>query len=126
MTQEFATPQDALAHYGKKGMKWGVRNKPTRAEIKDARYNVASDNAKFYKGKSKIKRGEGTRKEKRAAIKKLRASHLKNPDRLTSLRMTNGEKAAFAVLAVAAPPLAVGIAADRVVAKRILTKAAKS
>lgn len=29
--QEFKTPQDALAHYGKKGMKWGVRNedKPT-------------------------------------------------------------------------------------------------
>lgn len=24
--QTFATPQDALAHYGKKGMKWGVRN----------------------------------------------------------------------------------------------------
>lgn len=31
MDQEFATPQDALAHYGKKGMRWGIRNeeKPT-------------------------------------------------------------------------------------------------
>lgn len=25
IAQEFATPGEALAHYGKKGMKWGVR-----------------------------------------------------------------------------------------------------
>src|SRR4051794_32664681 len=24
--QEFASPEEALAHFGKKGMKWGVRN----------------------------------------------------------------------------------------------------
>jgi hypothetical protein len=33
--QEFSTPQEALAHYGKKGMKWGVTTKsPVRAAIK--------------------------------------------------------------------------------------------
>lgn len=35
--QAFATPQDALAHFGVKGMKWGVRNKDRSSGSKPAR-----------------------------------------------------------------------------------------
>jgi hypothetical protein len=53
-TQEFASPAEALAHYGVKGMRWGVRNpdgggssspkapNPVRQVYKDRRQEAAS------------------------------------------------------------------------------------
>jgi hypothetical protein len=53
-TQEFASPAEALAHYGVKGMRWGVRNpdgggssapkapNPVRKVYKDRRQEAAS------------------------------------------------------------------------------------
>lgn len=98
---------DILAHYGKKGMKWGVHNaKPTSGDIKDARTRFSRKAEDFHADTKKLKktteRGSAARVAGMAKLEKRKVSLLKDPDRATSLRMTKGEKAA--TVAVAAAP----------------------
>lgn len=98
---------DILAHYGKKGMKWGVHSaKPSSGDIKDARTRFNRKAEDFHADTKKLKktteRGSAARVAGMAKLEKRKVSLLKDPDRATSLRMTKGEKAA--TVAVAASP----------------------
>lgn len=128
--QEFETPAEALAHYGVKGMKWGVTNAdvrgaPSKAEISDARLRVAGKNVKYHQQRAKIKRSDVGRGQKKDQLKDLKVKTLSDPDRMTAMRLTRGEKAAVAIFTIVAPPVGVSIAAQRVDISRQLNKAQK-
>lgn len=126
MVPEFATPQEALAHYGVKGMKWGVtKTKPTADEIHDARARLTPKNRQYQKDRKAIKKDKTiSRSERKEAIGDLKIATLSDPDRQTAFRMTNGEKAIMALLTVAAPPTAVAVAVSRSSINRQLKDAA--
>lgn len=73
--QEFETPQDALAHYGKKGMRWGVINedKPTGREpgakpVEPSSEDISKAIDKSFAGNSKADiNAEGKAKLKKQA-----------------------------------------------------------
>lgn len=114
--------EPAIIHYGVKGMKWGVRNadRPTTREIKDARARVNEQNRDFRKDRKAIKKGPGTRAEKREDIRNLKIDTLANPDRLTALKMTTGEKYLLAALAPVAPvSVAANLAAQAAVKNQL-------
>lgn len=122
---------DVIEHQGVKGMKWGVRKKPTSAEITDARLRVQAKNIKYVQQRRKIKSQDVSRATKRTQLKDLKTSTLANPDRLTALRLTKGEKAVVGVLALV-PGAQVGIAVgaganvlERVAVKRAIAKTSK-
>lgn len=62
--QEFETPQDALAHYGVKGMQWGVR-KDDQLEGVPAKTNreASKDAREFARAKMFYGEGAGTRRK---------------------------------------------------------------
>ena len=62
--QEFSTPQDALAHYGVKGMQWGVR-KDDKLEGVSAKTNreASKDAREFARAKMFYGEGAGTRRK---------------------------------------------------------------
>jgi hypothetical protein len=119
MFTEAKPPLEELAHFGTKGMKWGVHkthgthefnkkfNTPEKraTEIHRARASVA-------KSKAKAEKAKGT-----PQAKKLKDAHLKNPDRATALRITKGEKAVRALLYafVPVPVVPAAVAANTVV-----------
>ena len=134
------TPQDALAHYGVKVMKWGRRrsdtelakasvgrSKPTNREIHDARARVGSQARQLNRQIDKTNLATG--KQQKVEAKKLSemsTSFLKNPDRATALRLTTGEKVTLSILAVGVPGIgttAAGISAgSRVAARKMVER----
>lgn len=116
---------ETLNHSGVKGMRWGVRKSsqdfarkhPTGRQRADAIYRARA---------AQIKRNTDFATErdpaKRANLKK---AFLNNPDRVTALRMTRGEKVVFTLLGIAVPPAGVGLAvgsAARVAVRRSIEK----
>lgn len=97
---------DALAHVGVKGMKWGVRKKrATSDQIREARVKVRNQESQINKQASRVDNAK-TAKSRAAAQKKhheMSMSYLKSPDRETASRLTTGEKVALAVIAVGIP-----------------------
>lgn len=88
--------EDAIAHSGVKGMKWGVRKKPTAHDIRTARRSVDQQRDNIKVQKKQVKQLAKGSKERTAGEKKLsdmKTSFLKNPDRVTAMRLTKGEAA---------------------------------
>jgi len=124
-TNELKPPLDeALEHYGVKGMKWGVRrsqaqldraagrkrttvkervakSKAKTAETKDARARVASKERQLNRQVDRVNLAEAGKKQADEYLKleKMSVDFLKDPDRSTALRLTTGEKAAMAAIA---------------------------
>lgn len=142
MSQQFATPQDALQHYGVKGMKWGVRksdsggkSKPTSDEIKSARIRTRARQRELGVQADKVNLATGKKQEREAKkFADMSTSYLKNPDRVTAEYLTRGEKVALTVLAVGIPGpgtagaagLAGGTVAGRAIVRRSVRKANES
>lgn len=63
-TQAFASPEEALAHFGVKGMKWGVRNVDGPAGVPPKTNKMAKGDAEeFTKAKLFYGEGAGTRRK---------------------------------------------------------------
>lgn len=95
---------DFLEHYGVKGMKWGHR-KPTSSEIVGARRRVAKASRKVDNAEDKMSTAKDAKSAKAAKkeFDKVNKEFLNNPDRVTALRLTTGEKWSHAALAVLFP-----------------------
>lgn len=75
--QEFDSPQAALAHYGVKGMQWGVRKSDRLEGVSRKTNKEAADDAReFARAKMFYGEGAGTR---RKLIKAKVESRLKDP-----------------------------------------------
>lgn len=118
-----------LEHVGVKGMKWGVRNQrgPTQSSRKFG--------AKFPTGKSRAREITRARNAQVLRAAKFHASpkgspqreaarkaFLKHPDRATSLRLTRGEKAVFAIIGVGTAPTGFGVGVGIGTAARVATR----
>lgn len=106
---------DELKHYGKKGMKWGVRNEDPsgssgglsrkekraakNAEIEEARDRQRMRAVELDKQAFRTYTANGQKATEAAVRKydKMQAELLTNPDAATAAKMTSGEKAALAV-----------------------------
>jgi len=78
-TQEFASPEEALAHFGVKGMKWGVRKEHDGPAGVPAKTNkdAKKDAEEFTKAKLFYGEGAGTRRKLIKA--KVEAKSAKDP-----------------------------------------------
>lgn len=133
---------DELKHYGKKGMKWGVRNDddggkgrpgggdkgPSRkerraaadAEINDARDRQRMRGVELERQAFKTYSANGQKAAEAAVRKydKMNAELLSNPDATTAAKMTSGEKAASAINLGIGLALVVGVAGAKAYAGR--------
>lgn len=119
----FEDNEFTLMHYGVKGMKWGVtntdkakaavgRSKPNSSEIQSARAKIASKERRLNSQIDRTNLASGKKQEAEAKkLADLSTDYLKDPDRATALRMTNGEKFALGILAVGLPGIGTGVAA---------------
>jgi Ni,Fe-hydrogenase III large subunit len=97
-----------LQHHGVKGMRWGVRSKrsyPSGKEIRTARRNVQARRAQMTGNRiaTGVRAVQGNKKavaSLKTQHKDMKMSFLKSPDRVTALKMTKGESAALAILAI--------------------------
>jgi hypothetical protein len=123
-----ATP-DELAHFGTKGMKWGVRKTAGTHEF-HAKYPTAESRASAIRqsrvnvNKAYMKFANEKNPDKREELRKAWVNH---PDRPTALRLTRGEKFAASAVAglaptVVAPAAVAGIVGARVGQRRALEK----
>jgi hypothetical protein len=103
------SPSEIL-HYGKKGMKWGVRTAPKTS----AGRTQAIQRARA--GQIGTRTHYATEARGSAARAKAKKVHLNNPDRATALRLSRGEKVTLGIIAgvLAVPsagivPAAIGV-----------------
>lgn len=120
---------DELQHYGKKGMKWGVTNRPSTVQIKSARRRNVENVQKLMDAEDKVTTAK-TASAKASAQKtydKMTKEYEKNPDRVTSRYFTRGEQLVSVVLVgPGTVPLHVAMAAYRQSAKNAAKKANKN
>lgn len=96
------TREEALAHFGVKGMKWGVRNKKVTAdEIQGARMRQRTRLNKYIDAKgaaSDPRASASARKAAEKRVKDLGREFDTSEDRVTAQRLSNGEKATLLIL----------------------------
>lgn len=98
------TTDEAIAHYGVAGMKWGkTRAKANGYDIRAARTRVQGDKMTLDRAKSKAAKLKDPKERAKAQkdVGKLKAKVLNNPDRVIAARLTRGEKALVLILAPA-------------------------
>lgn len=103
------TPADILEHHGTKGMKWGVRKAAkavagshrTSKEFAQKFPTATSRGKEIRRARMAVNKNVKAidRAKTPAAHKKAADIYLKNPDRATAKRLTQGEKVTVAVLA---------------------------
>lgn len=116
--QHFSTPQDALAHYGKIGMRWGIRNSGRPAgekkiNVKKAeRHERDADRAQkaiddiLAKPATKWSFVQNSRDNQVAQLTEIRNVQSKAAEAVREGRMTDGQRKAVIGLAVAGGLLA--------------------
>jgi len=123
---------EELRHYGVMGMKWGrTRASASGSDIRRARRNFdvkAGDYRDARKQARKTtKRGSAEREAANKKVADMRTSLLKDPDRATAVRITNGEKAIYAALAltgVGVIPVAAAVGTQTAIGRHIEKKQA--
>jgi hypothetical protein len=104
--------EDHLEHFGKKGMRWGVRSarssggakpisksKARANEIRAARARQASREFGVYRSAAKTVVGKkGTRGKQAMKTYDQTVNLFRNPDRKTAAKTTRGEKVAIGLL----------------------------
>lgn len=91
--------QVVLAHYGTKGMRWGVRRaNPSGGQIRLARKKQAERQMKVFRAEDEGIVGKVPVRVSVKNAKKLQKEHDTHEDRVTAAHMTNGEKAAAILL----------------------------
>ena len=132
-TEKPGTPEE-LAHYGVKGMKWGVRRQTRRQANADFKKKFSTAEARrteIMRARASVARDKANVDfaPTLAARKAANQVYLNNPDRATALRLTRGEKVVTAILAGAVPPatipIAVGVAARSQVRRNIQAQQAR-
>jgi hypothetical protein len=121
---------EELRHYGVLGMKWGKsRAKATGTEIRKARRDFEGKRADYWDAQKAVrkttKRGSAEREAGNKKTADMRLALLKDPDRVTASRLTRGEKAIYAALAVTGvgtAPALVALAGTSAVSRRIEKK----
>jgi hypothetical protein len=131
------TTEEALAHFGVKGMKWGVHKNssggsaPSSTEVYKARSNLQKQAAGIQAARRDVraaKRPE-TKAKRKEILKGKKVDFLKNPDRATAQRITKGDLALTGIIVAAHGPFAgfaaggaaVG-AASRVATRKVIEK----
>lgn len=97
---------EALAHFGVKGMKWGVRNsRPSGSEIVKARNRLAKEKSSIRAQKKAVRKASRpeTKEKRKAELEKMKIAHLNNPDRATALRINKGQIALNGIMLSIAP-----------------------
>jgi hypothetical protein len=124
---------EELIHFGVLGMKWGkTRTKASGAEIIDARrrLEIKGQQAELVRSaRRKTEKGSPARAKQDAKLNQMKASFLKNPDRVIAARLTRGEKAIVLMLgltAVAAPVAVGAIGVSSAASRRIEFKQDKA
>ena len=86
--QTFASPQEALAHYGVKGMKWGVRkdDRPARSDRRAAGYDK-----KVARTQKEIDRIQALPKSKWSYVQKNRDSYVRDLEQYKSIQQKNAD-----------------------------------
>jgi hypothetical protein len=90
-----------LAHYGTKGMKWGVRKKRSTAqEIWDAeaRQESRARNINRAVDRANLAKTPAAQKAAAKALQKAADEYNTSEDRVTAARMSRGQKAALVIL----------------------------
>lgn len=113
--QTFASPQEALAHYGTKGMRWGIRKDKSSGvnEKRVAKYQKNADRAEAQinairaKPTPRLKITQRSRDNQAAELDKFRAEQQKNADDIQSGRkLTDSQRKILIGAGVAATVLA--------------------
>lgn len=132
-SSSFTNPSlDELTHFGKKGMRWGVRKDyPSGKTIREARRSTNAQRGDIMAKRGKLALhavlGKPTGRDK-TNLSKAKLKYLKNPDRLVAAKLTKGESVTAVVLAlsgVGTVPIATFVASNTV-GSRIVSKRQQS
>jgi len=108
MTERSPSPGE-LAHYGVKGMKWGVRKAASTREVYGARARLQVKQNEYSGQKRAVRKAKSptAKANQKAKLNKMKVDFLKDPDRVTAARLSTGEKVMATLLT---GPVGIGVA----------------
>lgn len=118
-----------LAHYGVKGMHWGITtnrgNAATKAEATAARRNLKKKSTQYrkdFRRYDKLKDGSPAKAALEAKLRKQHEDYLKDPERIIAARMTRGEKFSTGLLSTPGGLASMGIAAASIATTSVVSR----